>query len=404
MPLDAAPPPPAWYRHAPYLLFFPLGGLMSLLGVLPWTAFALGLGGWRPELHAITEVQSALTSFAVGFLFTFIPRRTGTAAPRSVECFGAVALVIAPALLALGGFGHLAHAVWALLALFLGGFVLVRIPHALKTEKAVAQLLWMPVAFGMGVVGAGMAALAGPGRPAWLGPLGTSLVWQGVLGGLVMGVGGMLLPMMFHREPHRGDRSPRAWVLHGMAAALFVGSFAVEVGVGLRTGYALRALVTLAVLGISARLWRWPRVQGLHRRLGWMAAWMLPVGFACVAIWPAHQIAMLHLVFLSGFGMLTLAVANHVIVAHGGRDPLLMANPVPLFVMGAAIALALVARILVSVDLMRMLLWLGAASSLYLVALIAWASWIVPRLKPVSPYENDKLPSAPTTREAAAAK
>jgi len=376
-------------------LFFPLGALLSLLGVLPWTAFVLGWGGWRPELHAIMEVQSSLTCFAVGFLFTFIPRRTGTASPRSVECFGALGLLLAPALLALFGFEHLAHAVWAVLALFLAGFVLVRIPQALKTEKAVAQLLWMPAAFAMGVAGAGMAALAGPGRALWLRSLGASLVWQGVLGGLVMGVGGMLLPMMFHREPHRGDRGLRAWVLHGLAAALFMGSFAVEQIVGLRAGYALRALVALVVLVIAGRLWRWPKVKGLHRRLGWIAVWMLPVGFAAVAIWPVHRIAMLHLVFLSGFGMLTLAVANHVIVAHGGRDPLLMANPVPLFVMGAAIALAMVARILVSVDFMRLKLWIGVASSLYLVALISWGWWIVPRLKPISPYENDKLPAEP---------
>ena len=55
MPLEPAPPPPVWYRHAPYLLFFPLGALLSLLGVLPWTAFVLGWGGWRPELHAIMD-------------------------------------------------------------------------------------------------------------------------------------------------------------------------------------------------------------------------------------------------------------------------------------------------------------------------------------------------------------
>lgn len=394
MSRDAAQQPVAWYRHAPYQLYFPMGGLLSALGVLPWTAFALGVGGWRPGLHAIVEVQSALTCFAVGFLFTFIPRRTGTALPRAAECIAALALLLAPALLALFGHEQAAHLCWSVLALFLAAFVAVRIPAAVRGKKAVAQLVWLPLSFGMGMGGALLAALAGPDRPVWMTGLGTSLVWQGMFAGLVMGIGGMLLPMMLHREPHRGDTSPRAWLLHALAAAAFVSSFALEWAIGLRTGYALRAGVSLAVLGFAGRMWRWPRAKGLHRRLAWIAVWMVPLGFACVALWPMHRVAMLHLVFLSGFTLLTLAVANHVIVAHGGRDPLLLANPAPLVITGAAMLLAVVARVLVSVDPLRLQLWVGVASSLLLVALAAWAWWVLPRLKAVRPYQEDRLPSS----------
>src|SRR5690349_4189174 len=81
---------PTW-RREPYLLLFPLGALLAWAGVLPWLLFSLGATplyrpmieaiGYRAAFHPIAQVEGFLTCFAVGFLFTFIPRRTGTAAP-----------------------------------------------------------------------------------------------------------------------------------------------------------------------------------------------------------------------------------------------------------------------------------------------------------------------------------
>lgn len=372
---------PVWYRHAPYLLFFPLGGLLSLLGILPWGLFALRVpGSWQPTLHAMTEIQSALTCFAVGFLFTFVPRRTGTAPPSHVEVFASLALLFVTPLAALFGFQAIGHLAWAFLALLLCAFAGSRIRPALKSGAAVAQLLWLPVSFGMAFVGALFAAAAGRG-PSWMPGMGTSMIWQGLLAGLVVGIGGMLLPMLLHREVYRGDTSRRAWLFHSIAAALFVASFVIEPLVGMRWGYALRALVTFGMLLIAARLWRWPQARGFHRRVSWFAAWMIPLGFALVAMFPAYRVGFLHLTFLSGFAAITLAVANHVAIAHGGRDPLLFANPRPLIAMGAAIVAATGARLLIAFDASRMQLWAGVAFSCFAVALISWAVWVFPRLK-----------------------
>jgi uncharacterized protein involved in response to NO len=384
MSAEPSTTPVAWYRHAPYQLFFPIGGLLSLLGVVQWGAFALGWSSaWRPSLHAIIEIQSALSCFAVGFLFTFVPRRTRTAAPTTVEVGAALLLLIAPGV-ALFGHERLAHAAWALLALFLCVFTGRRLRSALRAGGAVAQFIWLPVSFGLGLLGALAAAIA-PGAWPWARSMGTALVWQGVLTGLVIGIGGMLLPMVLHREPHRGDPSRRAWFLHAVAAAVFASSFAVDWLADLRWGHAIRAVVAVGMLVGPARLLRWPRAPGLHRRVAWLAAWMIPLGFAAVALWPVYRTALLHLTFLPGFMLLTLAIANHVIIAHGGRDTLLFANPVPLYVMGAAVALATCARLLVAFDPARLRLWAGAAFFLFALALAAWASWVLPRLRPAPP-------------------
>src|SRR5437667_37528 len=82
-------------RREPYLLFFPLGALLAWAGVLPWLLFSLGATGlygpmfeaigYRAAFHPVAQVEGFLTCFAVGFLFTFIPRRTGTAPPAAWE-------------------------------------------------------------------------------------------------------------------------------------------------------------------------------------------------------------------------------------------------------------------------------------------------------------------------------
>ena len=72
---------PLW-RREPYRLLFPLGIVLSWTGVLPWLLFAIGVTDeYRSIFHSMAQVQGFLACFAVGFLFTMIPRRTGTAAP-----------------------------------------------------------------------------------------------------------------------------------------------------------------------------------------------------------------------------------------------------------------------------------------------------------------------------------
>ena len=81
-----APRPVAWVRREPYLLFFPLGILLSWTGVGHWLLYALGvIGDYRPIFHSMVQIQGFMMCFAVGFLFTMIPRRTGTDPPSAAH-------------------------------------------------------------------------------------------------------------------------------------------------------------------------------------------------------------------------------------------------------------------------------------------------------------------------------
>ena len=48
-----------------------------------------------------------------------------------------------------------------------------------------------------------------------------------------------------------------------------------------------------------------------------MAGWFILLGLWFSALLPAHAIAGFHIVFLGGFGLLTLGIATRVVVTHG---------------------------------------------------------------------------------------
>jgi uncharacterized protein involved in response to NO len=62
----------------PFQLFFPLGALLAVASVLPWTAQLYGQGGYPRELHRVLMINGFLLSFVAGFLMTAITRFTGT--------------------------------------------------------------------------------------------------------------------------------------------------------------------------------------------------------------------------------------------------------------------------------------------------------------------------------------
>ena len=82
---DALSAAPLW-RREPYRLFFPLGVALAWAGISHWWLHATGfLPVYRPVFHAMTQIQGFMTCFAVGFLFTMIPRRTGSRPPEVWE-------------------------------------------------------------------------------------------------------------------------------------------------------------------------------------------------------------------------------------------------------------------------------------------------------------------------------
>jgi uncharacterized protein involved in response to NO len=368
-------------RRDPYLLFFPLGIALAWAGVAHWLFHSIGwIEDFLPIFHSMTQIQGFLTAFALGFLFTMIPRRTESSPPATWQLAVGMIAPIVITVCAWFGAWALSQLFWIALCSMMLGFLFSRFRSHGSKRRPPNSFVFIPIAFIVGIAGSiltGVGAALGD-HYWWLHDLGRRLVLQGVFVSLVLGVGGLAVPLMTRGEkPADATSDPRdrrTRVLHVLAALAIVGSFAVEQFWSLSAAMFLRASVIASVLISSADLLRPPQGPGLNRRLIWLAAWMVPTGYVLAGVFDQHFKAGLHVTFIGGFALLTLAVSTQVSLGHGGFGDLLKGRPARLTAMAAALLLAIVPRALMEVDPDRYFLWMGIAAALFLTATIAWSA------------------------------
>ena len=160
-----------------------------------------------------------------------------------------------------------------------------------------------------------------------------------------------------------------------------MGSFILEAAGYPRAGCGLRAAALAGYFFREVPFHR-ARFGGGSLALGLRISLVsIPLGYVLMACWPGHSLALLHVVFITGFSLLTLTVASHVVLGHSGQSSKFPATIWPLLFVYALGSLAMLSR--VSADWMptgqmghyayAALAW-GAGAAL-------WGFWILPALK-----------------------
>ncbi len=375
-------------RREPYRVLFPLGAVLGFAGVSHWLLHALGvLEDFRPVFHTVTQIQGFLMCFALGFLLTMVPRRTGSRPPSAFELGAAV--FAPPLVVGLAWFEayRAAQVVWISLALVVVRFAVRRFLSATSPRRPPNAFVWIPIGFSMGIGGSILTLVAdrSGATASTLGLFGRGLLQQGMFLAFVLGVGSLALPLMMRGEaPADGttsgrDRSLR--VLHVVAAAVLVLSFWVGVSVSARWGLLLRGGLLLAVLLGSGGILRTPR-PAWNARVIWLSSWLLPVGYLVAGAWPEAFRVGLHVSLIGGFSLLTLSVSTQVVLGHGGRSDLMLGKPPQVVWLASLALLAIVPRALMEIDPRRYFLWMGLAAFLFLAALLVWGVFLAPLLAP----------------------
>lgn len=310
----------------PYRVLFPIGLLFSLAGALVWPAYSW-MGATYPGIaHRALMIEGYQISFVLGFLLTAMvgflrnPRRCGGVelAVTATANFGA-------GLCALAGWVTLTHLLFTISVAALA-VVLTR-RFAGRTGDPPEEFLF--VAFGLVLGIAAGIVLAGQSRALWFEPtpgFGARLVALGMVLPIVLGLGSLLVPTF--------AGIPRGLDIQGIAGA--------HERPGRRRLYS--AVIALLALAVAADGLGWTQIAawlraaaatpmlvpvwkvfspGGHRTL---AAWTLRgagmlilAGLWMAAFLPQRPLAGFHLVFLGGFGLLTLGIASRVVVVHGGH-------------------------------------------------------------------------------------
>jgi len=390
------PAPVTGLRRHPYRIFFPLGWLMTWVGLLPWVMYAwLGSSEYPRNLHSLVLIQGALTSFAVGFLYTMLPRRLDAPAPTSWQLWLAVLTPPLHAILVWQEQLALAHGLWCLLALTMVGFTASRIYGSNAGRRGPIAFAWIPLAWGFGLAGAGLQAIYSSQPVGDVGLIvlatesvafGWILLTHGLFTSLILGVGGLFLPLVLHKQSSiDADQVPDArrrqrW--HMLAAVVLLFSFA-----GQATGWEpqsliARAATVLLVLLLIGGIHRPPTVAGTQRKLIWLASWCLPIGLALAAAVPSRPQIGLHVFFLGGIALITLTVALHVGLAHSTGQDLVFKPVLQTQLFGLLAGIALILRIIAEIDMIHRFDWLGAAATVMMLALVPWGQLVLTRLVP----------------------
>ena len=378
--------PAARTAPAPYRLLFPLGALFAVAGVAPWPLHAAGLAPWPGPLHAALMIEGFELCFVLGFLLTSIPAFTHGEPASPLELGRAL---LGPLVFGIAAAFHadaLALAAFTLTLFGLAIAVAARVIHA--KLKPAEEFLFVGVGLALGIAGA--ISQLGAALNLWTEPtprLGLHLVSLGMVLALVLGVGSLLVPVFAGIRdplvipgvagPH--DRAGRRPLYLGLGAAL-VGSFVLEGFGQARSAAILRALVATVFVALVWKLVRPPGRRALGAWAMWAAGWLTVLGLVLAAALPLHAIALEHLVFIGGYGLLTLAIGTRVVVGHG-RHPVTDESRVLTIGVVAMLAIALALRLAAEwISSTGQLHVLATASAFWILAWLLWALGAIPRI------------------------
>lgn len=380
-----APTLPDRIRSEPFRLFFPVGVLLGWIGVGHWLLYGLGLAEtYSCFRHGLLQTQAFLMAFALGFLWTALPRRTASpvASPREIALALAALLLTGGALLS-DAFVTAELGYLALFAMLLA-FAARRFLSGAARRRPPAAFVLLPLAAVLGVSGASLIlARLVLEEPPWTIALGALFIEQGVFLCLVMGIGALVMPLMGGTPPPpdlgsspRETRVALGFLVLGLTVAA---SLVAETAGFVRSAPIVRGAAVAIALGWGGGAFRLPGKPGFHRKLVWVAAWLAPVGLVASGLLPDYRVPALHVLFIGGFSLMAFGVATHVSLSHLDLNEAALGRPRPVVVLAVAIALALLAR-LAADSSHTYFEHLASAALCWMVGSAVWLAWLAPRL------------------------
>ena len=361
----------------PYRLMFPLGILAAAAGSAIWPATWISLLPYPGQLHRELMMPGFEQCFVTGFLLTAMPAFTHGPKCTRIELAFAAAFALVTLGAALFGAPPAVAAGQLASLLLLVAALARRVLHSRQLPPEEFAFVGFGLVAGITGVLLQLAALlnTGPELPA---RFAERLVSLGMVLSLVTGLGSLLVPTfagmprplnLAHiagAHERRGRRSFYLVLVGGLA-----GSFVAD---ALRIGWAgplMRAAAVSVLLVAGWKIHHRPGHPTLHAHALWLSGWAILVGLWLTALLPAYELAGLHVVFIGGYALLTVAIATRVSVSHG-RHPLAIEPRVLSRAVVVLLGTALVLRVAAELDLAHRPVWLGLSGW---AALVMWSVW-----------------------------
>lgn len=319
----------------PYRLLFPVGLLLGVTGVSLWPAFVYG---WLPlypgVLHARIMVEGFVFSFIAGFLLSAMPHMLEVRGPSARQVIMVALLILAVAILHALALDAMADALFALAIMVVVFLVARRWPE--RADLPPPGFVLPALALISGVVGSLLLAGRSVGiLPMYAQSLGRLLLFHGMLLLPVLGVSVYMVPKLVglpNRQlitPRSTSHSP-AWKKSACfmlgCGLIIIAGLVVESFGHLRAGYLLRGAGLTAGLMRELPLFRIRRVNGTIAGGLVLALVSIIAGLWMIAVWPARALTFIHVVMISGVGLMILMISARVVLGHSGNGHMIPAR------------------------------------------------------------------------------
>lgn len=353
----------------PYRIFFPLGILLFLCGILIWVPQIWNAGNYPVVLHKYLLLNGFTACFIGGFLMTAVPKFSGTFPARWGEVslfFLIVILGLIPA--------HMDNEKLTLLTSFMQAILLLIFLFT-RIGKRQQNPPYSFIFIFAGLILWALSALHG----ALIDPESLKrLHYEGAIASIILCVGSRLIPgILGHVEIVREQRLNyerpvpllRTIPLHFVILIL---SFIASYFLNEETGNWIRAAVVLFISFFYWRLHNLPADKTALTWCIWGSAWLINLSFLLRAFWFEGMIHASHSFFINGIALLSFLIATRVLQSHGPQDKMQEKKKVLYFVTGL-VFLAAATRVSAYLMPEQYLTHLGYSSIILALAALLWS-------------------------------
>ncbi len=316
-----------------YRLFFPLGLFFGIIGVLVWFLMLTGnIETYPRDFHADAMTSGFLLMFTVGFLMTAFPWFTGTFGFEFWELSIYLTLSLLTGFLSFYSNRLFFHGALFFNLLFLLALLLRRL--RVRSMLPPFPLIFVFLALAAGIIGEVFTfyyLLTGSGESFH--NLARAFWYQGFQDMFILGVGIFLIPNLMG---HGGCSPP---IAHGMSpmkkgassffgqvpqslwvvSLLFLASFLLE-DVSSWLGLLIRSIIFTLVSFHDWKIYRFPPHKSALSYGLWLSCWFLLIGHWATLLDPRYSLHLRHMMYIGGWGLMTLMIATRVTLSHGRHD------------------------------------------------------------------------------------
>jgi len=310
----------------PYRIFFPVALLAGVIGVMLWPLFYWQQLSYYPLYsHARLMIEGFVGGFAIGFLTTALPKMLNAKPLRLWQVLLLLTLFLSFCTVHILGHVRTGDGLFAMTMSMTVFLILVR----LFKGNAVPPPGMVLAGLGLlcGILGSAWSALFGfTGDLHWA-LFMQRLLYQAFILFPLLGIGGFIFPMILGTTNKHarlsGPKMSKEWKAKAAESALLGILLILTYWVEVHGQLKMMSWVRVALCGV------W-----ITKESGWLSRkkskgimpFSLRAGIVCLlggmvatGILDKNKIALDHMLYMGGFGLITMMVATRVIYGHSGQ-------------------------------------------------------------------------------------